>query len=141
MKLKINTNGNIPIYATEHSAGIDLYTNTKNDIIIKPKQTQKISTGLKVQIPKGHFGAIYPRSSTGVKKHLMLANTIGVIDSDYRGEIFIFFYNYGDKDVVIKNNERLAQLVIQPYVKCEIENCDSLDDSSRGENGFGSTGE
>ena len=114
-KLKIVTENKVPAYQTSESAGIDLYCSNEKDIEIKPKETVKINTGLKVQIPKGYFGAVYPRSSTGVKKHLMLANTIGVIDSDYRGEIMIYFYNYGENTQVIKNGDRLAQLVIQPY--------------------------
>ena len=138
--LKIKTNGKIPAYATEHSAGIDLYCKSDEDIIIKSKETVKINTGVYVEIPEGYFGAVYPRSSTGVKKHLMLANTIGIIDSDYRGEIMVFFYNYGNETQIIKNGDRLAQLVIQPYLRCDIELVDSLEDSARGEDGFGSTG-
>lgn len=138
--LKIKTDGKIPSYATDHSAGIDLYCKSDGDIIIKAKETVKIHTGVHVEIPEGYFGAVYPRSSTGVKKHLMLANTVGIIDSDYRGELMIFFYNYGEKDQTIENGDRLAQLVIQPYMKCEIKKVDELADSERGEGGFGSTG-
>lgn len=138
--LKIKTNGKTPEYATEHAAGIDLYCKTDRDVIIKPKETVKIHTGLYVEIPDGFFGAVYPRSSTGVKKHLMLANTVGIIDSDYRGELMVFFYNYGDCDQVIENGDRLAQLVIQPYLRCEIKKVDELADSKRGDGGFGSTG-
>ena len=85
--LKIKTDGNVPSYATKYSAGIDLYCKSDKDIIIKPKETIKIHTDIYVEIPEGYFGAVYPRSSTGVKKQLMLANTVGIIDSDYRGEI------------------------------------------------------
>lgn len=138
--LKIKTDGQIPSYATENSAGIDLHCKSDEDIIIKPKETVKIHTGLYIEIPEGYFGAVYPRSSTGVKKHLMLANTVGIIDSDYRGELMIFFYNYGEKNQVIENGDRLAQLVIQPYLKCEIKKVDELATSERGEGGFGSTG-
>ena len=101
---------------------------------------KKINTGLRVQIPQGFFGAVYPRSSTGVKMQLMLANTVGVIDSDYRGEIMIFMYNYGNDPQVIKNGDRIAQLVIQPYERCELVQVESLDETDRGESGFGSTG-
>lgn len=138
--LKIKTDGKVPAYATEHSAGIDLYCKSDEDIIIKAKDTVKIHTGVYVEIPEGYFGAVYPRSSTGVKKHLMLANTVGIIDSDYRGELMIFFYNYGEEDQKIENGDRLAQLVIQPYMRCKIEKVDELADSERGEGGFGSTG-
>lgn len=138
--LKIKTSEQTPAYATEHAAGIDLYCKTDKDIIIRPKETVKIHTGLFVEIPEGYFGAVYPRSSTGVKKNLMLANTVGIIDSDYRGELMIFFYNYGEKDQTIENGDRLAQLVIQPYLRCEIKKVDELTDSKRGDGGFGSTG-
>ena len=140
MKLKIITDNQVPAYATEHAAGIDLFCKTKEDISIKPGETIKINTGLKVEIPEGYFGAVYPRSSTGVKKQLMLANTLGVIDSDYRGELMMFFYNYGKTDQVIKNGDRLAQLVIQPYLRCQIEEVEELSESERNEGGFGSTG-
>lgn len=138
--LKIQTDNTVPAYGTEHAAGLDIYCSNIEDIIIKPKEVNSIPTGLKVEIPHGYFGAIYPRSSTGVKRQLMLANTVGVIDSDYRGEIKIFFYNYGDKEQVIKNNDRLAQLIIQPYEKVVVEKVGSLSESDRGEGGFGSTG-
>lgn len=138
--LKIKTDGKAPSYATEHAAGIDLYCKSNENITIKPKETVKIHTGLYIEIPEGYFGAVYPRSSTGVKKNLMLANTVGIIDSDYRGELMVFFYNYGDCDQVVKNGDRLAQLVIQPFLRCEIRKVDELTDSKRGDGGFGSTG-
>ena len=138
--LKIKTNEKTPEYATEHAAGIDLYCKADKEIIIKPKETVKIHTGLHVEIPEGYFGAVYPRSSTGVKKHLMLANTVGIIDSDYRGELMVFFYNYGEEDQIIEDGDRLAQLVIQPYLRCEIKKVDELADTKRGDGGFGSTG-
>lgn len=139
-KLKMIVESVVPSYGTVYSAGIDLYSYTKDDIIIKPGETVKVHTGVKVEIPEGYFGGVYPRSSTGVKRQLMLANTIGVIDSDYRGEIMVFFYNYGKENQVIKNGDRLAQLVIQPYQKFDIELVDELEDTARGEEGFGSTG-
>ncbi|WP_282929671.1 dUTP diphosphatase [Anaerococcus sp. Marseille-Q7828] len=138
--LKIMTDGQIPSYQTSGSCGIDLYCSNDEDIIIEPGDMKKINTGLRVQIPQGFFGAVYPRSSTGVKRQLMLANTVGVIDSDYRGEIMIFMYNYGNDPQVIKNGDRIAQLVIQPYEKCELVQVESLDETDRGESGFGSTG-
>lgn len=139
-KLKILTKGIVPSYQTSGSCGIDLYCANKEDIIINPNESAKIDTGIKIAIPEGYFGAIYPRSSTGVKKNLMLANTVGIIDSYYRGEIMVYFYNYGQNPQVIKNGDRLAQLVIQPYSRMEIELVDKLDDTDRGDGGFGSTG-
>ena len=139
-KLKILSNGITPAYQSKGAAGLDLHCKTSEDIIIKPKDTVKVNTGIKVQIPDGYFGAIYPRSSTGVKKNLMLANTVGIIDSDYRGEIMIYLYNYGENSQKIKNGDRLAQLVIQPYKQFDIELVEKLDPTDRGEGGFGSTG-
>lgn len=139
-KLKILTKGIVPSYQTSGSCGIDLYCANKEDITINPNESAKVDTGIKIAIPEGYFGAIYPRSSTGVKKNLMLANTVGIIDSDYRGEIMVYFYNYGKNLQVIKNGDRLAQLVIQPYSRMEIELVDELDDTDRGDGGFGSTG-
>lgn len=138
--LKIKTDSILPEYKTEHSAGMDIYSANEKDIIIKPGEVGKIETDLKVEIPEGYFAAIYPRSSTGVKRNLMLANSTGIIDSDYRGEIKLFFYNFGNKDQIIKKNERLAQMVIQAYEKVQIKKVDDLCDSERGEGGFGSTG-
>ena len=140
-KLKIVCkNDLLPAYQTKGAAGLDLYCKTDNRIVIEPKKTVKVDTGVKVQIPEGYFGAIYPRSSTGVKKKIMLANTVGIIDSDYRGEIMIYLYNYGEEEQTIENGDRIAQLVIQPYEQFEIEAVDSLDNTDRGEGGFGSTG-
>lgn len=139
-KLKIMTDGQMPSYQTSGSCGIDLYCSNDEDIIIEPGEMKKINTGLKLEIPQGFFGAVYPRSSTGVKKHLMLANTVGVIDSDYRGEIMIFMYNYGKSPQAIKKGDRIAQLVIQPYERCELIKVDNLEETDRGEGGFGSTG-
>ncbi|PMC82585.1 dUTP diphosphatase [Anaerococcus hydrogenalis] len=138
--LKIKTNNNLPEYKTKYSAGMDIYSSNKNDIIIKPGEIAKIETGLHIEIPEGFFAAIYPRSSTGVKRQLMLANSTGIIDSDYRGEIKLFFYNFGNDIQTIKNGERLAQMVIQPYEKVQIEKVDELCESERGEGGIGSTG-
>ncbi|WP_297281102.1 dUTP diphosphatase [uncultured Anaerococcus sp.] len=139
-KLKIITDGKTPAYQTKGAAGLDLYCKTDQDIIIKPKETVKVDTGLKIQIPDGYFGAVYPRSSTGVKKRLMLANTVGIIDSDYRGEIMIYVYNYGDEVQKIENGDRIAQLVVQACQQFDIELVDDLDDTDRGVGGFGSTG-
>ena len=140
-KLKIVCkNDLLPAYQTKGAAGLDLYCKTDNRIVIEPKKTVKVDTGVKVQIPEGYFGAIYPRSSTGVKKKIMLANTVGIIDSDYRGEIMIYLYNYGEEEQTIENGDRIAQLIVQPYKQFEIEVVDSLDDTDRGEGGFGSTG-
>ena len=138
--LKIKTDSILPEYKTEHSAGMDIYSSNEEEIIIKPGEVGKVPTDLKIEIPEGFFVAIYPRSSTGVKRQLMLANSTGIIDSDYRGEIKLFFYNFGKNEQVIKKNERLAQMVVQPYEKVEVKKVDELCESERGEGGIGSTG-
>ena len=138
--LKIKTNNIVPEYKTFYSAGMDIYSSNEEEIIIKPGEVGKVPTDLKIEIPESFFVAIYPRSSTGVKRQLMLANSTGIIDSDYRGEIKLFFYNFGKNEQVIKKNERLAQMVVQPYEKVEIQKVDDLCESERGEGGFGSTG-
>lgn len=140
MKMKMVTEKFTPTYATEGSAGFDLYCNNTEPVTVKPNEVVKIPTGIKVSIPEGYFGAVYPRSSTGIKHRITLANTTGIIDSDYRGDIQIFFVNNSDKDHVIHNGDRLAQMIIQPYVRVEIEVVDSLDETERGEGGIGSTG-
>lgn len=140
MKLKMVTEKFKPTYATEGSAGFDLYCNNDEPITVGPNEVVKVPTGIKVAIPEGYFGAIYPRSSTGIKHRITLANTTGIIDSDYRGPIQIFFVNNSDKTHTINNGDRLAQMIIQPYVKVDIELVDSLDETERGEGGIGSTG-
>ncbi len=139
-KIRIVSETTIPKYATPGSAGFDLYCNNKEPIIAKPHDLVAIPTGLKLQIPLGYFGAIYPRSSAGIKLRVRLANTTGIIDSDYRGEIVIFIINEGEEDLVINKGDRLCQMVIQPYIQVDFEVVDSLDETQRGEGGIGSTG-
>lgn len=140
LTLKITTEGQVPMYATAGAAGFDLFCNNDEAIVAKPNEVVTISTGLKVQIPDGYFGAIYPRSSTGIKLRFKLANSTGIIDSDYRGEIKLFMVNESDKDHIIYKGDRLVQMVIQPYLRVDIQVVDELDDTIRGEGGIGSTG-
>lgn len=138
--LKIVADSKLPKYATLGSAGFDLYCNNKETIIAKPHELVAIPTGLKMQIPSGYFGAIYPRSSAGIKLRVRLANTTGIIDSDYRGEIVVFIVNESDKELAINRGDRLCQMIIQPYIQVEFQEVDKLDDTERGEAGIGSTG-
>lgn len=140
MKLKLVTEKFIPKYATKGAAGFDLFCNNKEDIIAKPNHVVKVPTGLKMSIPEGYFGAVYPRSSAGIKSRISLANSTGIIDSDYRGELILFLVNNGDEELVISNGDRLAQMVIQPFVQVDFEVVAALDDTERGEGGIGSTG-
>lgn len=138
--LKIKSDGICPMYATEGAAGFDLYCNNEETIIAKPNQVVKVPTGLRMQIPEGYFGAIYPRSSAGIKMRVKLANSTGIIDSDYRGEVILFLINEGEKDLEINKGDRLVQMIIQPYLRVEIEEVEELTETTRGEGGIGSTG-
>ena len=138
--LKIKTDAPLPAYGTAGSAGFDLYCNNDEPILAQPGELVKVPTGVYMQIPNGYFGAIYPRSSAGTKLRIRLANTTGIIDSDYRGEIILFLVNEGEEVVTINKGDRLVQMVIQPYIQVDIQKVESLDETDRGTGGFGSTG-
>ena len=137
---KLKDSAVIPTYGTNFSAGADLYALLDSSIEIKPGETKMISTGLAMAIPTGYVGLIYARSSLGTKKGLAPANKVGVIDSDYRGENKVALHNHGDVERVVDVGERVAQLVITPYLRCDFECVEELDDTERGNGGFGSTG-
>ena len=137
---KLNENARIPTYGSEFAAGADLYACIENDITIEPAQTVLIHTGLAMQIPEGLVGLIYARSGLASKKGLAPANKVGVIDSDYRGEIMVALHNHGTIPQTISDGERIAQIVFAPYYAAEFSVVDELDDTSRGTGGFGSTG-
>lgn len=137
---KLNERAVIPTYGSAGSAGGDLYSAEENDITVAPGQTAFIGTGLAVEIPKGLVGLVYARSGLACKKGLAPANKVGVIDSDYRGEIKVALYNHGKEPQTVAKGERIAQLVIAPFVFAEYEETDDLSDTARGEGGFGSTG-
>ena len=137
---KLNERAVIPTYGSVGSAGGDLYSAEENDITVAPGQTAFIGTGLAVEIPQGLVGLVYARSGLACKKGLAPANKVGVIDSDYRGEIKVALYNHGKEPQTVAKSERIAQLVIAPFVVAEYEETDDLSDTARGEGGFGSTG-
>lgn len=137
---KLDERAVIPTYGTEYSAGADLYAILDGDLTIKPNQTEFIKTGLAMEIPYGYVGLIYARSGLACKKGLAPANKVGVIDTDYRGEIMVALHNHSDKEITITNKERIAQLVIAPYLKADFNQVESLEDTVRGAGGFGSTG-
>lgn len=137
---KLNANAVIPTYGTEFSAGADLYACTDESITVPAGATVKIKTGIAIELPEGYAGLVYARSGLATKRGLAPANKVGVIDSDYRGEIMVMLHNHSDKDEIIESAERIAQLIITPYVKGIFETSDSLSDTVRGEGGFGSTG-
>lgn len=140
LDMKVKAEGQLPSYGTDYSAGMDIYCNNSEKIVLKKGEMAKVETGLRVEIPQGFFGAVYPRSSAGTKLRVALANTTGIIDSDYRGEIKLFIVNQGENEVEINKGDRLVQMVIQPYIKVNIIEVDELTESERGNKGFGSTG-
>lgn len=137
---KIDRNAAIPTYATKASAGADLYALCKEPVTVNPGRTELIHTGIALEIPEGFAGFIYARSGLATKHGIAPANKVGVIDADYRGEIMVSLYNQSDKPYTIENGERIAQMVIAPYLKAEFCVCEELESTQRGHGGFGSTG-
>ena len=136
---KLDKRATIPTYGTSDSAGADLYALLDNEITIKPQETVIIPTGLSMAIPKGYVGLIYARSSLGTKKGLAPANKVGVIDADYRGEIKVVLFNQSKINQIVAPQERIAQIVITPFLQVKFQESDELDDTERGSGGFGST--
>lgn len=137
---KLNENAVIPTYGSEFSAGADLYALLDEDINIAPGETKLIKTGLALEIPVGYAGLIYARSGLATKQGLAPANCVGVVDSDYRGEVMVALHNHSQEERTISNGERIAQLVITPFLKVSFNEKEELEDTSRGTGGFGSTG-
>ena len=137
---KLNPEATIPTYGSEYAAGADLYACLFDTVTIEPGDTFLVKTGIKVEIPEGYAGLIYARSGLATKKGLAPANKVGVIDSDYRGEIMVSLHNHSNSAQTIQPKERIAQLVITPYIKGIFDEVDELTDTVRGEGGFGSTG-
>ena len=137
---KLNAEAKLPVYGSERAAGADLYALTDHDIRIGPNETAIVHTRLAAEIPEGYVGLIYARSGLATKKGLAPANKVGVIDSDYRGEIRVALHNHSPYEQSIEPFERVAQLVIAPYLCAQFEEADELSDTVRGAGGFGSTG-
>ncbi|MCQ2449368.1 MAG: dUTP diphosphatase [Clostridia bacterium] len=129
----------VPTYGSEFSAGADLH-NCEGDITILPGQTVLIHTGIALQIPEGLVGLVYARSGIATKRGLAPANKVGVIDCDYRGEIMVPLHNHSDEPQTVAAGERVAQIVLTPYITADFTEVDTLDDTARGTGGFGSTG-
>lgn len=136
---KLNENATVPTYGTEYSAGADLY-NLNEAVTIPAHKTVLIHTGISVEIPEGYAGLIYARSGLASKRGLAPANKVGVIDADYRGEVMVALHNHSDIDATVDAKERVAQLVVTPFLKVEYQLADELSDTVRGAGGFGSTG-
>ena len=142
MKFKrLYADARAPTRGSKEAAGWDLYAHLPHEkAVIHPYGTMVIGTGVAFQCPEGHFGAIYARSGLASKKGVRPRNCVGVLDADFRGEVLVYLYNDDDLAHEIKDGDRIAQIVFQPYNKEEMEEVDELDATERGEGGFGSTG-
>ena len=137
---KLASSIKLPAYKTNGASGMDLMAFTAEPIIIKPQSSSLVPTGISVAFSKEFEIQIRPRSGLAVKNNISVLNTPGTIDSDYRGEIKVILFNHGNKDFIINNNDRIAQMILTPVIKMEFEETESLPESIRGEGGFGSTG-
>ena len=137
---KLKENATIPTSGSKYAAGYDLYACIDEPITIKPHETAKIGTGLAMEIPEGYFGAVFARSGLATKQGLRPANAVGVCDADYRGEYIVALHNDSEFEKTIKPNERIAQLIVMPFLPIEFNEVNELTDTDRGEGGFGSTG-
>lgn len=137
---KINEKAILPTYGSEFAAGADLYACMDEPVTLAPHETVMIKTGLAMELPAGYAGLIYPRSGMAFKRGLAPANKVGVIDPDYRGEFMVAMHNHSETPATIEPEERIAQLVITPFLTAVFEEADELSDTVRGAGGFGSTG-
>ena len=137
---KLKENAFMPTYGSAEAAGADLYACLTEPVTINPGESVFIPTGLAMEIPKGYAGLIYARSGLASKRGLAPANKVGVVDCDYRGEVMVALHNHSEVPQTVAKGERIAQLVITPYVVADFEESDELSETIRGEGGFGSTG-
>lgn len=137
---KLRENATLPTRGSAAAAGYDLYACLENEMQIAPGKTEKIGTGLAIAVPEGYFGAIFARSGLAAKEGLRPANCVGVADADYRGEYIVALHNDSDVTRTVTPGERIAQLVLMPFLSVEFEEAESLDETTRGAGGFGSTG-
>ena len=137
---KLNPSAILPFRGSENAAGYDLYACLEEAITILPGETAKIGTGLALAVPEGYFGAVFARSGLAAKEGLRPANCVGVCDSDYRGEYIIALHNDSSAARTVRHGDRIAQLVIMPFLPAEFELCEALPETARGAGGFGSTG-
>lgn len=137
---KLTDTAHIPTKGSLSAAGADLYADIVEPLTINPHSTEKVSTGLAMAIPEGYFGGIYPRSGLATKKGLRPANCVGVIDSDYRGPVIVALHNDTDEQQTIEPQERIAQIIFQKYGDAYFNLTEELDDTARGDSGFGGSG-
>lgn len=137
---KLSENAIIPTYGSPYAAGADLYACLDTGVVIQPGETKLIKTGIAIELPVGYGGFIYARSGLASKRGLAPANKVGVVDCDYRGEVMVALHNHSLNAEEVLPGERIAQLVIAPYITAEFEEAEALSDTQRGNGGFGSTG-
>lgn len=137
---KLSEKAILPSYGSEYAAGADLYACLDGETTINPHETVLIPTGIAIELPVGYAGLIYARSGLATKKGLAPANKVGVIDCDYRGEVKVALHNHSNTPQTVAVGERVAQLVITPYITAKFVECDELSETVRGAGGFGSTG-
>ena len=137
---KLNDKATLPTRGSEYAAGYDLYAAIENNITVPAHSTEKIGTGLSFELPDETFAAIFARSGLATKQGLRPANCVGVCDSDYRGEYIVAIHNDTDEDKIIEPRERIAQMILMPYIPMTFVETDELSESERGQDGFGSTG-
>jgi len=137
---KLRPDAKLPTYGSQFAAGADLYACLDMPVTIQPHETFLVPTGLSMEIPEGWAGMIHARSGRATKRNLAPANTVGVVDADYRGEIMVSLHNHGQTPQTVEPGERIAQLVIMPYLTAQFFETEELSDTVRGAGGFGSTG-
>ena len=137
---KLNSKVKLPSYKTDGSSGMDLMAFIDKPISILPQKSELIPTGLSIAIPNNTEVQIRPRSGLAAKNNISVLNTPGTVDSDYRGELKVILYNHGNKEFIVNNEDRIAQMVLMPIIKAKFEEVENLPDTIRGEGGFGSTG-
>ena len=137
---KLASSVKLPVYKTNGASGMDLMAFIAEPIILKPQSSCLVPTGISVAFSEEFEIQIRPRSGLAAKNNISVLNTPGTIDSDYRGEIKVIIFNHGNKEFTVNNNDRIAQMILTPVVKMELEEIENLPETIRGENGFGSTG-
>jgi len=137
---RLRPTAQVPVYQTRHAAGMDLVADVGGTVFVAPNERRAIPTGLKIEIPPGYEGQVRPRSGRAINEGLTIINSPGTIDADYRGEVKVLVVNLGDHPIELRPGDRIAQLVIAPALRVEIEEVRELAESDRGPGGFGHTG-
>ena len=137
---RVSPLAHVPTRGSEKAAGYDLYADIPEDLVVMPHTTATVDTGLRFELPEGYFAGIFARSGLAAREGLRPANCVGVCDADYRGNYMVALHNDSDEPRTVKVHEKIAQMIVLPYLSLEFEETDALSDTARGEGGFGSTG-